>query len=214
MPFRNNELYKIKLYKTAWILSIFTILANIVEGLASTLLGFRDESLVLFGFGIDSFIEVLSAIGIMIMIFRIRNNSSSPSSKFEVSALRITGVSFFILAAGLVFTGINNLVTRTHPETTFWGIIISLISLSVMVFLYFSKLNTGRRLYSDAIIADANCTKACIYMSIVLLLSSLAFELTGFAFPDVIGAIGIAWFSFTEGREALDKVTGKEKCKC
>lgn len=203
-----------RLYRTALWLSAFTIVANIFEGLASTLLGFRDESLVLFGFGIDSFIEVLSAIGITIMILRARNAPSSPRSKFEITALRITGLSFYLLAAGLTFTGIYNLVTRAHPETTFWGIIISLISLSVMIFLYFAKLRTGRQLESEAIIADANCTKACIYMSVVLLVSSLIFEFTGFAFLDVIGAIGIAYFSFKEGREAFEKAAGKEECDC
>lgn len=211
----NSEiLIRSRLYRTALLLSVFTILANVVEGVASTLLGFRDESLALFGFGIDSFIEVLSAIGITIMILRIRKNPSSPSSKFEMTALRITGISFYILTAGLLFTGIYNLVIRAHPETTFWGIIISLISLSVMVFLYLAKKRAGRSLDSDAIIADANCTKACIYMSVVLLLSSLAYELTGIAFLDVIGAFGIGWFSFTEGREAFEKAAGKEKCNC
>jgi divalent metal cation (Fe/Co/Zn/Cd) transporter len=203
-----------RLYKTAFILSAFTILANIGEGVFSTQLGFRNESLALFGFGIDSFIEVLSAIGITIMLLRIWRNPSSPRSKFEVTALRITGISFYILTAGLLFTGIFNLITRSFPETTFWGIIISILSISTMIFLYLFKLRTGKRLNSDAIIADANCTKTCIYMSIVLLISSLAFELTGVAVLDVIGAFGIAWFSYSEGREAFQKATTRGECNC
>lgn len=214
MTERSKLVDESKLYITAFLLSAFTILANIVEGVFSTQLGFRDESLALFGFGVDSFIEVISAIGITIMVLRIRRNPSSPRSKFEVTALRITGISFYMLTAGLLFTGIYNLAIRAHPETTFWGIIISLVSLGVMVFLYLAKKRTGTLLDSDAIIADANCTKACIYMSVVLLLSSLAYEMTGIAILDVIGAIGIAWFSFTEGREAFEKATGKEKCNC
>ena len=193
--------------KIAMWLCVFTILANLVEGTFSTILGFNDETLALFGFGLDSFIEVISAIGITIMLLRIFKNPASPRSRFEGLALRITGVSFYLLTVGLVITAILSLIYRREPETTLSGIIISLISLSVMMFLYAAKMRVGTKLHSDAIIADANCTKVCIYMSGVLLLSSLTFALTGFAFLDVLGALGIAWFAFSEGREAFEKAT-------
>jgi len=61
-----------KLYKLAFGLAIFTIVYNIVEGIISTYLGYEDESLALFGFGADSFIEVISGFGIAHMVLRIR----------------------------------------------------------------------------------------------------------------------------------------------
>lgn len=201
-------------YRLAFVLSLLTILANLVEGGFSTILGQRDGTLALFGFGLDSFIEVISAVGISSMILRIAQQPESPRSKFEVTALKITGVSFYLLTAALVLTAIVNLVTNAKPETAVSGLIISLISLSVMIFLYRAKLGAGRRLNSDPIIADANCTKTCIYMSVVLLASSLIYMLTGLAFIDTLGAIGIAWFAFGEGREAFEKAAGRETCAC
>ncbi len=201
-------------YQIAFLLSLFTILANLVEGVFSTILGQQDGTLALFGFGLDSFIEVISAVGISTMILRIARESDSPRSKFEVTALKVTGVSFYLLTAGLVLTALLNLMNNAKPETAVSGLIISLISLSVMVFLYRAKLRVGRKLNSDPIIADANCTKACIYMSLVLLGSSLIYTLTGLAFIDTLGAIGIAWFSFGEGREAFEKASGRETCAC
>ena len=65
---------------------------------------------------------------------------------------------------------------------------------------------------SDPIIADSNCTKVCVYMSVVLLLSSLIYELTGFAYADVIGTAGLIYFSLSEGKEAFEKAEGKECC--
>ena len=53
---------QLKLYKEAYWLSLFTIIYNIIEGLVSINMGYKDETLVLFGFGVDSFIEVLSGI--------------------------------------------------------------------------------------------------------------------------------------------------------
>jgi divalent metal cation (Fe/Co/Zn/Cd) transporter len=87
-----------------------------------------------------------------------------------------------------------------------------MISIVVMTWLMSAKRQTGKKLDSDAIVADANCTKVCVYMSLVLLASSLIYELTGFVYADAIGAAGLAWFSISEGKEAFEKAGGKECC--
>jgi divalent metal cation (Fe/Co/Zn/Cd) transporter len=201
-----------KLYKRAYRLSLFTVFYNIVEGIASVSLGFEDKTLALFGFGIDSFIEVMSGIGVAVMIARIRKNPESPKSTFETTALRITGTAFYILSAGLLAGIILNLVNQRKPETTLWGVIISLVSVAVMIWLMVAKKNVGKKLNSEPVIADSHCTRVCVYMSLVLLASSLIYELTGFAYADVIGAAGLIYFSVSEGREAFEKAKGRE-CK-
>jgi len=204
---------EVRLYKQAYLLSLFTIFYNVIEGVVSMLLGYTDETLTLFGFGVDSFIEVASGIGIAVMILRIRQNPSSPKSNFEIKALKITGTSFYLLSIGLLVGFILNLITHHRPETTFWGIIISLVSIVVMIWLMLAKKTIGKRLNSEPIIADANCTKICVYMSLVLLASSLVYQLTGFAYADLIGALGLIYFSVSEGKEAFDKAKGKA-CSC
>lgn len=202
-----------KLYQKAYLLSLFTIIYNLLEGIISMFLGYKDETLTLFGFGVDSFIEVMSGIGIAIMILRIKRNPASPKSEFEIKALKITGTAFYLLSAGLLAGIILSLVNNHKPETTFWGVIISLVSIVVMVWLMNAKKSTGKKLNSDPIIADANCTKVCVYMSVVLLVSSLIYEFTGFAYADAIGAAGLIWFSVSEGKEAFEKAKGKS-CDC
>lgn len=201
-----------KLYKKAYLLSLFTIFYNLVEGLVSMFLGYEDETLALFGFGVDSFIEVMSGIGIAIMIRRIRQNPTSSKSEFEIKALKITGTAFYILSVGLLVGIVLSLVSNHKPETTLWGVIISLISIAVMVWLMNAKKATGKKLHSDPIISDANCTRVCVYMSVVLLTSSLIYEFTGFAYADVIGAAGLIYFSVSEGKEAFEKAKGKSCC--
>jgi divalent metal cation (Fe/Co/Zn/Cd) transporter len=201
-----------KLYKKAYLLSLFTIFYNLLEGLVSMFLGYEDETLALFGFGVDSFIEVMSGIGIAIMIRRIRQNPASSKSEFEIKALKITGTAFYILSVGLLVGIVLSLVSNHKPETTLWGVIISLISIAVMVWLMNAKKATGKKLHSDPIISDANCTRVCVYMSVVLLVSSLIYEFTGFAYADVIGAAGLIYFSVSEGKEAFEKAKGKSCC--
>lgn len=200
-------------YKVALWLAFFTIFYNIIEGLVSMWFGAQDETLALFGFGVDSFIEVMSGVGIAVMIVRIRQNPDSPKSPFEVTALKITGTAFYLLSAGLLTGIVINLINHHKPETTFVGVVISLISILVMVWLMQAKKKIGKELNSAPIIADSNCTKVCVYMSVVLLVSSLVYGFTGFAYADVIGAAGLIYFSITEGKEALDKAKGKD-CDC
>lgn len=192
-------------YNKAFLLSIFTIIYNIIEGVVSMILGFSDETLALFGFGVDSFIEVMSGIGIAVMIFRIRRNPESSKSKFERRALMTTGFAFYLLSAGLLAGIVLNIVSHHKPVTTLWGVIISIISIGVMTWLMNSKKRVGKQLDSGPIIADANCTKVCVYMSVVLLLSSLIYEITGFAYADLMGAAGLVYFSVSEGKEAFEK---------
>jgi divalent metal cation (Fe/Co/Zn/Cd) transporter len=202
-----------RLYRKAFYLSLFTIFYNIVEGLVSIAFGYSDETLALFGFGADSFIEVISGIGIAVMIIRIRNHPESAVSEFETKALKVTGTAFYLLSVTLAAGTIINIIKHHKPETTFWGIVISLISIIVMSWLMIAKRRTGKALNSEPVLADANCTKVCIYMSIVLLVSSLVYELTGFAYADALGAAGLMYFSISEGKEAFEKARGK-LCSC
>lgn len=191
-------------------LALFTIFYNLAEGLISIFFGLSDEALTLFGFGVDSFIEVMSGIGILAMVLRIRHNPGTPRSQFEKTALRVTGSSFYLLAVGLAATAIYNLFTAHKPETTIPGLIISVISIAVMWALVMGKRKVGRMLDSSPILADANCTMVCIYMSMVLLASSLIYEFTGFGFFDSIGALGLIYFSYSEGKESFEKAEGME----
>jgi divalent metal cation (Fe/Co/Zn/Cd) transporter len=194
-----------QLYTRAYWLAVFTIAYNILEGVFSVGLGFKDETFSLFGFGLDSFVEVLSGLGIWHMIKRIKTYGDEVPDKFERTALKVTGTAFYILSAGLVLTGIYGFFVSHKPETTFWGIIISLVSIATMWVLIIYKIKVGRALGSEAILADAECTRTCLILSVVLLGSSLGYELTGIGMIDSLGAIIIAVLAMREGKEAFEK---------
>jgi divalent metal cation (Fe/Co/Zn/Cd) transporter len=201
-----------KLYSVALTLAIFTIVYNLAEGIIATWFGYEDDTLTLFGFGVDSFIEMISGIGIAHMILRIRKDPTANRDTFERTSLRVTGTAFYLLVAGLVFSAGIILYTGQKPETTFWGVVISLISIVVMLILIYKKIQIGKLLNSEPILADANCTRVCIYMSVILLASSGLYELTHLPYIDAAGTLGLAWFSYKEGKECFEKAAGNKYC--
>ena len=204
-----------KLIKMALFLSLITIFYNIAEGLISIIFGLEDETLALLGFGIDSFVEVISGLGILHMVLRMQYRMIEQRDSFERTALKITGFSFYLLTVGLIFGVIINLINSTKPETTVVGIIISSISIITMYLLVQAKLKVGNQLNSEAIIADANCTKTCFYLSFILLASSLAYEIFKIGYLDIAGTIGIAIFAFREGKESFEKAKSNNlSCSC
>lgn len=202
-----------ELYRNAALLALITIIYNIAEGAVSVGLGVADETLSLFGFGLDSFVEVISGVGIWHMVQRVRRGDTEDRDAFERRALRITGGAFYLLAAGLVVTAVLSIYSGHRPETTVWGIAVSLISISFMWLLIHHKTNVGRALTSPAILADAACSRTCLLLSAVLLAASAGYELTGIAWLDSLGSLAIAWLSLREGREAFGKADGMA-CSC
>ena len=177
------------LIKKAFILSLITIFYNIVEGIISVYFGTGDETLALLGFGVDSFVEVISGIGIAHMILRMRYSKVQSRDSFEKTALKITGTSFYLLTIGIIIGSVFNIINDVKPTTTIPGIVVASISILTMYWLMSSKLKVGKELKSDAIIADANCTKTCFYLSFILLGASGLYELFNIAYFDIIGSL-------------------------
>lgn len=196
-------------FQKAFLLSLFTIGYNIIEGSVSIYFGTSDETLALFGFGVDSFVEVFSGLGIAHMIWRMRRSPIAERDRFEITALRITGFAFYLLVMGLLIGAALSIINQSEPKTTAVGIVISSLSILIMYLLYKAKLKVGRKLNSEPIISDANCTKTCFYLSFILLASSLLYEFFSLPYIDALGSIGIAWYAFKEGKEALEMAKTK-----
>jgi divalent metal cation (Fe/Co/Zn/Cd) transporter len=194
-----------KLWQYAMLFAILTIVFNIAEGLVSIWFGVSDDMLTLSGFGVDSFIETISAIGVAVMISRIRNNPDADKSQFEITALKLTGWCFYGLALILAIGAIFNVVHGHKPESTTAGVVISLISIASMSGLIIAKKRLGVALSCQPMIADANCNLVCVYMSVVLLVASAAFALFHFGWIDTVGTAGIIFLSVREGRESLER---------
>ena len=150
-------------------LSGLTIAYNLVEGLVSMRFGWTDDSVALFGFGADSFIEVASAL---LVLWKLMDHGNLARERKATTAI---GWLFLWLGAGVAGGALLQLAARSHPPTTLPGLIIAALSLSFMVFLWRAKLRAARALDSANVAADAACSRACIQLSAVLFLGSLLY---------------------------------------
>ena len=80
-----------RLYQKANWLALITIFYNLLEGAVSVFFGFQDETLSLFGFGVDSFVEVISGIGIWHMIRRFRQSTDEKTGPFRAAGIEDHG---------------------------------------------------------------------------------------------------------------------------
>lgn len=187
-------------------LALFTVSYNLVEGLVSVAFGVRGESVALAGFGVDSFIEVGSAL---VVLWRLRGTVGEDR---ERRAARSIGVLFLFLATLTALGSTFQLWRRAPPDTTMPGIVISLASLSFMFWLWRAKLEAGRALGSSTVLNDAACSLACIKLSGVLLAGSAIYTLVpAMWWADSAAALVLCALIAREGAEML---RGEDGCGC
>jgi divalent metal cation (Fe/Co/Zn/Cd) transporter len=184
-------------------LALVTVVYNVVEGVVSMGFGASDDSVALFGFGADSFVEVGSAL---LVLWRLGADQGCADSRIrrERRATRGIGALFLLLAAGVAAGAVLQLLARRHPETTLPGVVISLASLLGMAWLWTSKRAAAAALNSPALAGDAACSLACIQLSAVLFAGSLLFVLwPALWWVDSLAALVLCGFIAREGVEAI-----------
>jgi len=171
----------------------FTITYNATEGLVSLLAGAAAGSSALIGFGLDSLIEMSSAL---IVAWQF---SGGRHQERERVALRLIAASFFALAGFVAWDAVTSLVDRAAPDPSTVGIVIAAASLLVMPTVSLVQRSAGHEVGSHSAVADSKQMLLCSYMSAVLLVALLANSLAGWWWADPIGALIIAGLAVREG---------------
>lgn len=188
-------------YKKALWLEYFTVGYNVFEAIVSIGFGAISNSTAMIGFGLDSIVESLSGL---VLIWRLtqKDLSEEEEEKIERKAARLVAITFFVLAAYVLYESINKLVNQEIPARSLAGILIAVASLIVMPLLAWQKQKVGKEINSKALIADSKETLACAWLSVALLLGLGANFFFGFWQADPIAGIAIVFFLVKEGMEA------------
>lgn len=173
-----------------------TITYNVLEGIIAVSAGAAASSAALIGFGLDSFIEVLSAVAVAWQFTR------KDPERWEKPTVRAIGIAFFALAAYVTVDAILALAGVDSVEHSPVGIAIAVASLIVMPALAWVEFRTGRELGSRSVQADATQLLLCVYLSGTVLVGLLLNSLFGWAWADSVAALVVAALAVREGVEA------------
>ena len=165
----------------------FTVAWNTLEGLAAVISGLMAGSVSLLGFGIDSFIEVISGSA---LLWRMSVDADERTrERKERLSLRIVGICFIALAVYVALESASDLLSKGRPEPSIPGIVLACVSLVVMPLLSRAKKRVGRSLSSAAMHADARQTDFCVYLSAILLAGLLLNTALGWWWADPLAAL-------------------------
>ncbi len=176
----------------------FTIAYNFIEAIVSLWAGKDASSSALIGFGLDSTIEVTSALAVAWQFSR------PDPQRYEKVTLKIIAVAFFALAAYVTVDSLLTLLHREPPSSSAMGIIIAVLSVVIMPTVSFLERRAGIELGSASAIADSRQTLVCAWLSVALLIGLVLNAAVGWWWADPVAALVIAVLAFREGKEAWE----------
>jgi divalent metal cation (Fe/Co/Zn/Cd) transporter len=171
---------------------------HVIEFAIAVGAGIAAGSVALVAFGIDSLIEVLAG-GVIIWLF---TGGRGESATVERRAQLLIAASFFALAAYVVVESARSLAGG-HPEASWVGIGLALVTAPTMPLLARAKRNVGRQLRSRATESEGQQNMICAYLSVALLLGLGATAVLGWWWADPVACLVIAAVVVREGRETL-----------
>ncbi len=173
------------------------IVYNVVEAVTAITAGALSSSTALVGFGLDSIVEVTSALAIT-----WQYSHHTPTER-ESRALHIVAYSFFALATYVSIDAVLSLMGDRHAQPSSLGIGLAALSLVVMPIASTLERRTGEELGSASVVADSKQLLLCSYLSAVLLVGLLANSTLGWSWADPVAGLFIAGLAVREGRNAL-----------
>ncbi|HEY6968602.1 MAG TPA: cation transporter [Candidatus Angelobacter sp.] len=187
------------------LLQIITVVWMCIEAAVAVFAAVRAQSVALLGFGLDSVIELASAIVVL-----MRFNKDSHLN--ERAASRIAGILLFILAVFITASSILALTSsRFQPAPSYLGIALLIAAALAMPSLARRKRALSAKTKSGSLKADAVQSSTCAYLAWIALgglVLNAVFKLT---WADPVAAMCLLPIVVREGGEALK---GKAACDC
>lgn len=185
-----------KLHRRVRFIVAFTISYNVLEAIIAITAGVLASSAALIGFGLDSVVEVLSAVAVAWQFTR------KDPERWEKVTVRAIGLAFFALAAYVSIDAITSLISQQGPERSPLGIAITALSMIVMPLLAWWETRTGRELGSQSVLADAKQLILCVYLSGAVFVGLILNGVFGWWWADSLAALVVAGLAIREGVEA------------
>jgi divalent metal cation (Fe/Co/Zn/Cd) transporter len=189
---------QLRLVRRAKLLAWTGIAWHAFEAAVAIVAGLAAGSIALVGFGADSLIEAFSGFAV---VWRFAA-SRAASDGAERRAQQLVSVSFYVLALYVAVEALRSLAGGEHPEASWAGIGLSVVTLAAMPPLAAAKARVGERLGSAATRSEGRQNLLCAYLSGALLVGLGANALLGWWWADPVTGLLIAAVAVKEGRDA------------
>jgi len=200
---------RVGLIREALLFEWITIAWMVIEAIVAIASGIAAHSITLTAFGLDSVIELISAL---VLIWRLSvelKHGREFSETAERRASKIGGGLLFALAAYVVLSATWSLWHGHGQDFSMPGLAVAVAAIPIMYFLAKRKISLAERIGSRALRADAVESITCGWLSCEVVVGLAAQYLVGTWWVDAVTCLGIVWFVVKEGREAWQ---GEECC--
>jgi divalent metal cation (Fe/Co/Zn/Cd) transporter len=198
LPLATADAGRERLVGRALLLARVGLAWHLVEAAVAIAAGVVAGSVALVGFGADSLVE--AGAGVVVLWLMTGGRSASPAA--ERRAQQLIAVSFVALAAYIGVEAVRDLVAGRHPEASWVGIGLAVVTLAAMPPLAIAKRRVGERLGSSATASESRQTMLCAYLSAALLVGLLANATAGWWWADPVTGLVIAAAALREARDA------------
>jgi divalent metal cation (Fe/Co/Zn/Cd) transporter len=144
---------------------------------------------------------VIESIAGFVLIWRFAGDRHA-SEGAERRAHRLIALSFYLIAAYVGVEAVRQLAGGDHPEASWVGIGLAVVTLTTMPPLARAKARVAEQLGSAATKAEGRQNMLCAYLSAGLLVGLGTNALLGWWWADPVTALLIAVVAVREGREA------------
>lgn len=174
------------------ILQSITLVWMLTECGLSLLAAVRAHSPAMFAFGLDSLIELLSAVLVLV----------APRLPERVVD-RLAGVFLYLLAVAVAGISVASLTGHLATESSLLGLAITAAALLVMPLLAYGKRRLAQRNANHALAADAVQSATCAWLALVSLLGLAARAFWQIAWADALAALVAIPILWLEARRAM-----------
>jgi divalent metal cation (Fe/Co/Zn/Cd) transporter len=180
-----------------------TIAWNVIEAGVAIGAGIIADSVSLVGFGVDSGIEIVAAV---LVVLRLRASlvHGDPNEVMERRFLRGVAATFIALALYLIIDGAVALASNQRPSHSVVGIVVTALALLVMPVLSVAKRRIGAALGRRVLVAEAAESMLCAALAGATLLGLVVCTVTGWAWVDPVVGFVIAAYAIKEGVESWE----------
>jgi len=182
-----------------WVGEIWNVFEATIAIWAALIAG----SVALLAFGFDSIIELFAGA---VMIWRFWKEKKDNEGTTEKKALRLIGLTFFLLTAFILFQSIATLLGYfSQPQESTAGILITIFSAILMTALFFYKNRIAKQIGSRALRAEAYQSLVCDLQDLIVLVGLSLNAFFSWWWADPIMALALVPFLIKEGLEAFEE---------